>query len=193
MKKIQTLVIGSISFLGLLLASCSNDASKKAFEKKIDEIDYGYYANVNYISSQKITYLENAFEEVKEYNAYYDSLYDGYLYPDDEYNEESRAYLYIPNLTRDSVDSIFENYSPRINKEDYKASYQYSQDPLSFTIKIKGNKNPKGDYKDYSGNLYCEFNQYGWLVKMNGYYKRYMTKTQSILIEELNVLATYTN
>ena len=175
----------------LLLTGCKSGISKEAFQKEVDKIEINHLSDVEYRYTSKINYLGKESESYRNYDASYYEDQQGWCYPNDEFNPESLAYLYIPNIKNESVINIFESFSPHLSEDEYKVSFSYSTNPFSFSAKIQGINKPDLDYKDYSGKMYCEFDENGWLINMTGYFERYMIKTNSKLTEDIKLVITF--
>ena len=175
----------------VLLTSCKSGITKETFQKEVDRINVNHLTDVEYRYTSKINYLGIDSESHRDYDASYDEEHQGWCYPIDDYDPELVAYLYIPNIKIESELTIFESFSPHLSADEYKVSFAYSTRPLSFTSKIKGINKQGLDYKDYTGKMYCEFNENGWLIYMTAYFERYMIKTDSKLIEDIELFVTF--
>lgn len=177
--------------LGSTLIACKNKSSKKTFEEEVNNVDVKPHSEAEYHFTQTITYLGNEGFEERDYLFEYNSEYNYWWYFDDELEEEVYASVDIPNISSYSVEDIYTLYSPAINNDDYKVTYTYYTNPLSFSAKVTGTKKDDTTYKDFKGDLNCSFDEYGWLTHLSTHFERYMLKTNSVLIEEINIVIIY--
>ncbi len=189
MKKYVNRLIYGFSLFSIALTGCSNGMSKKTFNEEVDKITFCQYTNVEFHQVTKMTYFEQTSETLRDINAEYSENLLSWIYYNEEFGPDFFERLFVPNIKNISVEEIFEYFSPKLEKEDYKVTYTYYSDPTSFSVKVKGIKKNDPVYKDYKGTLSCEFDQYGWLIHVSTHFERFMIKTNSELIEE--VTATY--
>ena len=190
MKKTSEIIIFSISLIALI-TGCKGGSSKNAFDNKVDEVPFHQYQNAEYHSVTKITYLGYQNEESRDLLAFYSEEERSWVYHNDEENPEAVEYIWIPNIKYYTAEEIYKQHAPRLDESDYTIDYSYSTNPLSFTVTVKGKNKKELSYKDYKGQLSCEFNDGGWLVHMTGYFDRYMVNTKSNYVENLQLDITY--
>lgn len=176
---------------GLSIVSCNKGISKSSFEKNIDNLPPSkQYYEAEYLFNHKITYLGGENLEEKNYSLVFSEELMDWAFYDEELDKYKLAYLFMPNLKTESAEQILKEFAPTMADDEYKVSYTFSNNPLSFSAKIKGINKPDKDYKDYQGKMYCEFDEYGWLIHMDAHFDKYMVKTNSNLIEDddLNII-----